>query len=79
MPPSIGVVGGVHGVGARRPQLLLQREAPNRRSLGQLPLRQGSPGEDPSEEVHMRLYPEEGLIDSDETSDVQHPSWIEVL
>ena len=27
----------------------------------------------------MRLYPEEGLIDSDEASDVQHPRRIEVL
>ena len=27
----------------------------------------------------MRLYPEEGLIDSDEIDDVQHPNRIEVL
>ena len=27
----------------------------------QLPLRQGSPGEDPSERVHARLHPEKGL------------------
>ena len=27
----------------------------------------------------MRLHPEEGLIDSDEASNVQHPSRVEVL
>ena len=27
----------------------------------------------------MRLHPEEGLVDGDETSDMQHPRWIEVL
>ena len=30
---------------------------------GQLPLRQGSPDEDPPEKVYTRLHPEEGLID----------------
>ena len=29
----------------------------------QLPLRQGSPGEDPPEKVHTWLHPEEGLVD----------------
>ena len=65
MPPSIRVTGGVRGVGDRRPRWL--------------PLRQGSPGEDPPEEVHMQLHPEEGLADGDETDDVQHLSRIEVL
>jgi len=27
----------------------------------------------------MRLHLEEGLADSDEAGDVQHPSWVEVL
>ena len=70
MPPSIGVAGGVRGVGAWWPQLLLWCEAPNRRGPRWLPLRQGSPGEDPPEEVHMRLHPEEGLADGDEAGDV---------
>ena len=79
MPPPIGVTGGVRGVGARWPQLLLQGEAPNRCGSRWLPLRQGLPGEDLSEEVHVWLHPEEGLTDGDETSDMQHPRWIEVL
>ena len=33
----------------------------------QLPLRQGSPDEDPLEKVHMRLHPEEGLTDESST------------
>ena len=37
------------------------------------------PNEDPPEEVHVRLHPEEGLADSDEAGDVQHPSRIKVL
>ena len=32
-----------------------------------------------TEEVHVRLHPEEGLIDGDEAGNVQHPSQIEVL
>ena len=79
MPPSIGVAGGVRGVGALWPRLLLQREAPNQRGPRRLPLRQGSPGEDPPEEVHVRLHPVEGLVDGDEAGNVQHPSRIEVL
>ena len=66
-------VGGVRGVGARRTRLFLQGEATNRRGPGRLPLRQGSPGEDPLEEVHVRLHPEEGLVDGDEAGDMQHP------
>jgi len=27
----------------------------------------------------MRLHPEEGLVDSDETGDVKHPYWVEML
>ena len=27
----------------------------------------------------MRLHPEEGLANGDEASDVQHPSWVEML
>ena len=79
MPPPIGVVGGVQGVGARRTRLLLQRKAPHWRDPKWLPLRQGPPGEDPPEEVHVRLHLGEGLIDGDEASDVQHSSRIEVL
>ena len=79
MPPPIGVVGGVRRVAARWPQLLLQGEAPNRRGPGWLPLRQGSPGEDSLEEIHVRPHPEDGLIDGDEAGNVQHPSRIEVL
>ena len=70
VPPPIGVAGGVRGVGARRPRLLLQGETPHRRGPGWLPLRQSSSGEDPPEEVHVWLHPEEGLVDGDEASDV---------
>ena len=55
MPPLIEVIGGVHGVGARQPWLLLQGETPHRRGPGWLPLRQGSPGEDLPEKIHVRL------------------------
>jgi len=55
------------------------RQNPNRCGSRWLPLRQGSPVEDPSKEVHLRLHPKEGLTDGGETSDVQHPSRIEVL
>ena len=79
MPPPIGVIGGVCRVGDRWLWLLLQGESPNWRDFGRLPLGQGSPTEDPSEEVHVRLHPEEGLVDGDEAGDVQHPSRVEVL
>ena len=52
---------------------------PHRRVPGWLPLRQGTLSENPPEEVHVRLYPKEGLIDGDETGNVQHLSRIEVL
>jgi len=57
----------------------LQGKAPNQHGSRWLPLRQGSPGEDPPEEIHVRLYPEEDLTNGDETGNVQHPSQIEVL
>ena len=79
MPPPIGVIGGVRGVGARRPRFLLQGKAPNRHGSGWLPLRQGSPGEDPPEEIHVQLHPEEGLANGKEIGNMQHPSRIEVL
>ena len=79
VPPPVGVVGGVRRVGDRWLRLLLQGKSPNRRDSGRLPLGQGSPTKDPSEEVHMRLHPEEGLTDGDEANDVQYPSRVEVL
>ena len=79
MPTPIGVAGGVRKVGGRQLLLLLQGKTPNRQGSRWLPLRQGSPGEDPPKEVHVRLHPKEGLTDSDEASDVQHPNRIEVL
>ena len=33
----------------------------------QLPLRQGSPGEDPPEKIHTRLHPEKALVDESST------------
>ena len=33
----------------------------------------------PPKEVHVWLHPEEGLVDGDETGNVQHPSRIELL
>ena len=38
-----------------------------------LPLRQGSPEDDSSEGVHVRLHPDESLADGDEADDVQYP------
>ena len=70
MPPPIGVIGGVRGVGARWPRLLLQHEAPNPCLTGWLPLRQGSPDEDPPKEVHVWLHPKEGLRHGDEAGDM---------
>ena len=54
-------------------------QTPNRCDFGWLPFGLGSPAENPSEEVHVRLHPEEGLTDGDETSNVQYPSQVEVL
>ena len=34
---------------------------------GQLPLRQGSPGEDPPEKIHTRLHPKKDLADESST------------
>ena len=48
-------------------------ETSHRRSLERLPLRQGSPGEDSLEGVHVWLHPNESLTDSDEAGDVRHP------
>jgi len=53
--------------------------SPNQCNLGQVPLRQGSPEEEPLEEVHVWLHPEEGLTNGDEAGNVQHPNRIEVL
>jgi len=58
---------------------LLQGEPTNWSDSRQFPLRQGPSIEDLLEEVHVQLHPEEGLTDSDEASDVQHPSQVEVL
>ena len=35
--------------------------------------------EHPLEEIHVRLHPEEGLAHGDKTSDMQHPTRIEVM
>ena len=43
------------------------------RSPERLPLRQGSPGEDSAEGVHIWLHPNESLADGDEADDVRHP------
>ena len=40
-----------------------RRETLHRHDPEQLPLRQGSPDEDPPEKVRTRLHPEEGLAD----------------
>ena len=45
-------------------------ETPHQRSPKHLPLRQDSPREDSPEGVHVRLHPDENLIDSDEAGDV---------
>jgi len=79
MPPPIGITGGVRGVRARRARFLLQREAPHRHNHERLPLRQSLPRENPLEEVHVRLYPKEGLTHGNKAGDMQHPSRIEVL
>ena len=55
------------------------RQSPQPAWFGGLPLRQGSPDEDPPEEIHVRLHPKEGLANDYETGNVQHPSRIEVL
>jgi len=47
--------------------------------LGWIPHRQGSPREQPPEEIRVRLHPEESLADGDEAGNVQHPSQIKVL
>ena len=70
VPPPVGVTGGVRRVGDQQLRLLLQGKSPNRRDSGRFPLRQGSPTKDLLEEVHVRLHPEEGLVDGDEASDV---------
>ena len=36
-------------------------------------------GEEKPEEIRVWLHPEESLTDGDETSNVQHPRWIEML
>ena len=79
MPPLSCSHRGVRRVGDRRLRLLLQGKSPNRRDSGWLPLEQGSSTKDPLEEVHVWLYPKEGLIDGDEASNVQYPSQVEVL
>ena len=79
MPPLVGVIGGVCRVRDRRFQFLLQGESPNQRDSRWLPLGQGSPTENPPEEVHVRLHLEEGLINGDKASEVQYSSWVEVL
>ena len=79
MPSLVGVTGGVCRVGDRWLRFLLQGQSPNQRDSRRLPLRQGLLAEDPSKKVHVWLHPEEGLIDGDEASDVQHPSRVEVL
>ena len=56
-----------------------REKPPDRRGLGRIPHHQSSPGEQPPKEVHVRLHPEEGLVDGDEASDMQHPRRIEVL
>jgi len=45
----------------------------HRCSPKRLPLRQGSPEEDSPEGVHVRLHPDETLVDGDEAGDVRHP------
>ena len=70
VPPPVGVTGGVHGVGDQWLRPLLQGKPPNRCDSRRLPLEQGLPAENPLEEVHMRIHPEEGLTDGDKTSDV---------
>ena len=46
-------------------------ETSHQRSPKRLPLRQGSPGEDSPEGVHIRLHPDESLADGDEAGDVR--------
>ena len=48
-------------------------ETSHQRSPERLPLRQGSPGEDLPEGVHVRLHPDESLADGDEAGDVLYP------
>ena len=74
VPPLVGVIGGVRGVGDRWLWPLLQGEPPNWCDSGRLPFGQGSPAKNPPEEVHVRLHPEEGLVDGDKAGDVQYPS-----
>ena len=79
MPSPIGVARAVHRVGARRPRLLLQGEAPNQRGFRWLPLRQGLPGEDPPKEIHVWLHSKEGLAHGNKAGDMQHLDRIELL
>ena len=79
MPPPVVVAGDVREIRASRAQFPLQGETPHQRDLGQIPHWQSSPKEQPLEEIHVRLYPEEGLADSNKAYDVQHPHRIEVL
>ena len=44
-----------------------RRGTHHRHDPKQLPLRQGSPGEDPPEKVHTRLHPKEGLTGESST------------
>ena len=79
MPPPVGVVGSVCWIRASRAQFPLQGETPHRRDLSRIPHRQGSPREQPPEEIRVWLHPKESLTNSDEADDVQHPCWIKVL
>ena len=79
VPPLVGVIGEVHGIRVSHAQFSLQGKTPHRCDLGWIPHHQGSPREQPPEEIRMRLHPEESLTDSNEAGDVQHPRWIKVL
>ena len=79
MPPPVGVAGEVRGIQASRAWFPLQGKTPHRRGLDRVSHRQGSPGEQRPEEIHMRLHPKESLADGDEASNVQHPHRIKVL
>ena len=48
-------------------------EGPHQCSPGRLPHRQGSPGEDLSEDVPVRLHLDEDLANDDKADDAQHP------
>ena len=78
MPSPIGVTRRVREVGDQWLRPLLQGERTDQSDSRRFPLGQGPLAEDPPEEVHVRLHPEEGLVDGHEVGDVQHPSQIEV-